>query len=48
MMGELVSRLMVDIGAYQPTFYNLMKAIKKMLDPNMILSRGKFNFFGEK
>jgi FAD/FMN-containing dehydrogenase len=44
MMGEFVSRLMVDIGAYNSEFYELMKAIKKTLDPKMILSRGKFKF----
>ncbi|MHA1283530.1 MAG: FAD-binding oxidoreductase [Promethearchaeota archaeon] len=44
MMGDMMSRLMVDIGAYPEEYYNLMKAIKKTLDPNCILSRGKFNF----
>lgn len=48
MMGEFQSRLMVEIGAYSEEFYNLMKSIKKSVDPNMILSRGKFNFWGEK
>jgi FAD/FMN-containing dehydrogenase len=47
MMGEIVSRLMVDIGAYSEEFYNLMKSIKTTLDPKMILSRGKFNFWGD-
>jgi FAD/FMN-containing dehydrogenase len=46
MMGDFMSRLMVDIGAYSENFYELMKSIKKTLDPNMILSRGKFNFWG--
>lgn len=48
MMGEFMSRLMVEIGGYSEEYYNLMKSIKKTLDPNMILSRGKFNFWGEK
>ncbi len=48
MMGDFLSRFMVDIGAYSEEFYNLMKSIKKTVDPNMILSRGKFNFWGEK
>ncbi|TKJ20356.1 MAG: hypothetical protein CEE43_12610 [Promethearchaeota archaeon Loki_b32] len=48
MMGDFMSRLMVDIGAYSEEYYNLMKSIKKILDPKMILSRGKFNFWGEK
>ncbi|MFX1572465.1 MAG: FAD-binding oxidoreductase [Promethearchaeota archaeon] len=47
MMGDFMSRLMVDIGAYTEEYYNLMKSIKKILDPNMILSRGKFNFWGD-
>ncbi|MFX1304160.1 MAG: FAD-binding oxidoreductase [Promethearchaeota archaeon] len=47
MMGEFMSRLMVEIGAYSEDYYNLMKEIKETLDPNMILSRGKFNFWGE-
>ena len=48
MMGDFISRFMVDMGAYSEAFYNLMKSIKKILDPNMILSRGKFNFWGDK
>jgi hypothetical protein len=47
MMGDFMSRLMVDIGAYTPEYYNLMKSIKKVLDPKSIISRGKFNFWGE-
>ena len=46
MMGDFMSRLMVDIGAYDENFYSLMQHIKKVLDPKMILSRGKFNFWG--
>ncbi len=48
MMGDYMSRLMVDIGAYSEDFYNFMKSIKQVIDPKMILSRGKFNFWGEK
>jgi hypothetical protein len=48
MMGDYMSRLMVDMGAYPEQFYNFMKSIKYTLDPNMILSRGKFNFWGER
>jgi len=47
MMGDYMSRLMVDIGAYSNEYYQLMKSIKKVVDPNMILSRGKFNFWGD-
>lgn len=45
MLGDLLSRVMVDIGAYPEEYYNLMKSIKKTLDPKFILSRGKFNFW---
>ena len=48
MMGDYMSRLMVDIGAYPGEYYGLMKSIKQVLDPKMILSRGKFNFLGER
>ncbi|MBD3215598.1 MAG: FAD-binding protein [Candidatus Lokiarchaeota archaeon] len=44
MMGDMMSRMMVEIGAYPETFYNLMKSVKKTLDPNLILSRAKFKF----
>ena len=47
MMGDYMSRLMVDIGAYSEEYYTLMKSIKKIVDPKMILSRGKFNFWGD-
>ncbi|TKJ23739.1 MAG: hypothetical protein CEE42_11845 [Promethearchaeota archaeon Loki_b31] len=48
MMGDILSRLLVEIGAFQPEYLKFMKSIKKMLDPEFILSRGKFNFWGEK
>jgi len=47
MFGTLPSSLMVEIGAYSKEYYNLLKSIKKTLDPNFILSRGKFNLKGE-
>jgi len=43
MFGTLPSRLMVEIGAYSEEYYNLLKSIKNIIDPNCILSRGKFN-----
>ncbi|MFX1481085.1 MAG: hypothetical protein ACFFCI_23640, partial [Promethearchaeota archaeon] len=46
MMGDFNSRVMVEMGAYPNEFYNLMKSIKKTLDPKCILSRGKYNFWG--
>jgi len=48
MMGDVLSRLLVEIGAFQPTYLKFMSSIKKMLDPEFILSRGKFNFWKEK
>ena len=47
MLATLPSSLMVEIGAYTQEYYNLLKSIKKTLDPNFILSRGKFNLKGE-
>ncbi|MFX1448530.1 MAG: FAD-binding oxidoreductase [Promethearchaeota archaeon] len=47
MMGDYMSRLMVDMGAYPEQYYNFMKSIKQIVDPKMILSRGKFNFWGK-
>lgn len=44
MMGEMMSRLMVEIGAYPEEYYNFMKSIKNTIDPKSILSKGKFNF----
>ncbi len=47
MQGDILSRLMVDIGGYQKEYYELMKTIKDSIDPNHILSRGKYNFWGD-
>jgi len=46
MMGDMISRVMTNIGAYPEEYYNFMKSIKETMDPNLILSRGKFNFGG--
>jgi hypothetical protein len=48
MMGDYLSRLMVDMGAYSEQYYNFMTSIKNVLDPKSIISRGKFNFWGDK
>jgi hypothetical protein len=48
MMGDLMSREMVEIGAYLEDYYKFMESVKKALDPKFILSRGKFHFGGEK
>lgn len=45
MMGDILSRLLVDMDAFDETYFNFMKTIKNSLDPNHILSRGKFNFW---
>ncbi|MHA1885042.1 MAG: FAD-binding oxidoreductase [Promethearchaeota archaeon] len=47
MFATLPSSLMVEIGGYSQEYYNLLKSIKKTLDPNFILSRGKFNLKGD-
>jgi glycolate oxidase len=45
MLGDILSRLLVDIDAYEKSYLNTMKQIKSTLDPKHILSRGKFNFW---
>jgi glycolate oxidase len=44
MMGDILSKLLIDIDAFTPTYLNFLTKIKNTLDPNHILSRGKFNF----
>ncbi|MBN2151721.1 MAG: FAD-binding oxidoreductase [Candidatus Lokiarchaeota archaeon] len=46
MMGDITSRLMVDIGAYAPGYLAALRAVKDCLDPRHVLGRGKFNFWG--
>jgi glycolate oxidase len=43
MMGDAVSRATVAAGAYPGPYYDLLRSIKNTLDPNRILSPGKFN-----
>jgi len=48
MMGDILSRLLAEIGAYPESYYKFMESVKKTLDPQFILSRGKYHFGGEK
>ncbi len=47
MMGDFCSQVFSKMGAYAPEYYALLQNLKKMIDPNNILSPGKYNFFGE-
>ena len=44
MLGYVGSRVLVKSGAFTDQYYSFMKSIKKVLDPNYILSPGKFMF----
>jgi len=44
MLGYVTSRQLVEAEAFTDQYYNFMKGIKKILDPNNILSPGKFMF----
>ncbi|MFX1463999.1 MAG: hypothetical protein ACFFBF_13295, partial [Promethearchaeota archaeon] len=46
MQGDILSRYMVDIGGYQKDYYELIRILKNTIDPKHILSRGKYNFWG--
>jgi len=42
MVGEVASRALIDTGAFTGTYYEFLKSVKDALDPNNILSPGKF------
>ncbi len=44
MMGEFCSREFVKMGAFTPEYLATLKKLKSAMDPNLILSRGKFGF----
>ncbi len=46
MAGMRYSRALIDVKAFSEPFYNFMKAVKHALDPNGILSPGKFYLGG--
>jgi len=45
MMGDILSRLLIDIEAFDSSYLKFLTKIKNNLDPQHILSRGKFNYY---
>nr|MDO8086075.1 FAD-binding oxidoreductase [Candidatus Sigynarchaeum springense] len=45
-MGEIIGRALVDSGALSPAYFSFMRGIKDALDPNHVLSPGKFYLGG--
>ncbi|MHA1266281.1 MAG: FAD-binding oxidoreductase [Candidatus Helarchaeota archaeon] len=46
MAGMRFSRALIDVGAFSDPYYNFLKAIKQTLDPEGIISPGKFYLGG--
>jgi FAD/FMN-containing dehydrogenase len=42
MLGEIYSKALVDTEAYDGTYYAFLKSVKQALDPNRVISPGKF------
>ncbi|MFX1503483.1 MAG: FAD-binding oxidoreductase, partial [Promethearchaeota archaeon] len=44
MCGQIGSKVLVDSRIYDERFYNFLKNVKNLVDPNNIISPGKFRF----
>lgn len=44
-LGESISQSIVEAGAYEPEFTQFFKNMKKVVDPNFILSPNKFHMY---
>jgi hypothetical protein len=44
-LGEAISQSLVEAGAYNPEFLQFFKDVKKVMDPNFLLSPKKFHMY---
>ncbi|MEM3565105.1 MAG: FAD-binding oxidoreductase [Candidatus Jordarchaeaceae archaeon] len=44
-LGEVISQAIMEANAFPPKFTKFFKDIKRTLDPNFLLSPGKFHFY---
>ncbi|MFB0563490.1 MAG: hypothetical protein ACETWM_20005, partial [Candidatus Lokiarchaeia archaeon] len=42
MLGQMFSQGLIDTEAFSGTYYQFLKNIKQTLDPNRVISPGKF------